>query len=318
MDNEFNNKPNAGRPDMNRPNMPGANRPSNMSSANRPDINKVNNINSANRPNITRPIMPNANRPSSMSSINRPDANGLNSNGAQGSRPSPNPMLAEEKLKRSLKGLSHIGGGAIGSSLNHTSQNKIDTSQRKKVGGVVLDLETIEDVNKQNYEGKTKRNNVIIFALCIMLVASLIYLAVAIANFNKSKKDFNFSYVVEGDVNAQWIVEGGEKVAFNINEGLSCDTFYWLDSELSINTSDEVTLQIEIQVFVKGEHIVIEGLHLPNENLEREDGTNIYNYNGTLTSGKYHIFSALDFHEAPASLNSQTTTIKVIARVNKV
>ena len=270
-----------------------------------------NNLN--NRSNI-----PSANRPSNMSSTSRP-----NINATQGSRPSPTPMSAEEKLKRGLKGLSHMGGGAMGSSLNQTSQSKADGAQRKKVGGVVLDLETIEDVNKQSYASKTKRNNVIIFVLGLLLVASLVYLAVAIVGFNKGKKDYNFSYVVEGNASAQWIVEGADNLQFHINEGLSSDTFYWLDSELKINSSENVTLQIEIQVLVNGTPIAIEGLHLPNENLvrdesKRDEGKNIYDYNGVLTSGTYHIFSALDFHQAPINMNSNTTTIKVIARVNKV
>ena len=255
--------------------------------------------------------MPSNNRPGNMSSNNRP-----NINRTQGTGHSPI-MSAEEKLKRSLKGLAYTGSGATGSSLGKTPQGKVDKNQRKKVGGVVLDLETIEDVNRQRYENKSRRNNVIILVLSILLVASLVYLAVAIADYRKGNTDYNFSYVVEGDASAQWIVEGGDKLAFHIDEGLSSDTFYWLDSELKINTSDAVTLQIEVQVLVNGEQIVIEGLHLPNENLVREEGTNIYNYDGELTAGKYHMFSALDFHQAPGNLNSKTTTIKVIARVNK-
>ena len=239
-----------------------------------------------------------------------------NTNRTQGTRPSP--MSAEEKLKRSLKGLSYTGSGATGSSLNRVPQGKVDKNQRKKVGGIVLDIDTIEDANKQKFETKGRRNNVIILVLSLLLVVSLVYLAVAIAGFNKSKKDYNFHYIVEGDASAQWIVEGGNKTQFHISEDLSPDTFYWLDSQLKINSDDIVTLQIEIQVFIKGEHIVIEGLQTANDKLVREPGTNIYNYNGALTSGTYHMFSALDFHQAPASLNSKNTTIKVIARVNKI
>ena len=70
-------------PSNNRPsNMPSNNRPSNMSSSNRPS-----NMSSNNRPNINR---------------------------TQGTGHSPI-MSAEEKLKRSLKGLAYTGSGATGS-----------------------------------------------------------------------------------------------------------------------------------------------------------------------------------------------------------
>ena len=87
-------------------------------------------------------------------------------------------ISAEEKLRKSLKNLSYTSGGATNISSSPTtkaSTAKKDT--RKKVGGVVLDVETIQDATKQKLETRGKRNNVFILILVLLLVISLIYLA---------------------------------------------------------------------------------------------------------------------------------------------
>ena len=73
------------------------------------------------------------------------------------------PLSAEEKLKKSMKGLSHMGGGG-GGGLNidtGITLNTDDKVERKKVGGVVLDVETIQDANKQKLQTSNKRRNVV-------------------------------------------------------------------------------------------------------------------------------------------------------------
>ena len=86
------------------------------------------------------------------------------------------PMTAEEKLKRSMRGLSYTSSG-IGGINNNSNVADSKGSARKKVGGVVLDLETIQGANKQKLETKGRRNGVAIMILSLLLVVSLSLIA---------------------------------------------------------------------------------------------------------------------------------------------
>jgi len=236
---------------------------------------------------------------------------------------SPRPttsMSAEERLKRSMRNLSYTSGGLGNANTQSSNRGKpaIDAS-RKKVGGVVLDIETIEDANKQKFETRGRRNNVIILILCLLLVVSLVYLAIAIISYNNSKKPPNCIYEVEGDASAEWIIQGGSKSKFRISQGLGPDTVYLLDSTLNIKTDESVVLTIEIEVLLEGKPILIAGLHESHNNLTRVGQTNTFVYQGTITNGgKILLFKGIDFSEAPSNLTSDNVKIKVIANLNKV
>lgn len=246
-----------------------------------------------------------------------------NSAGRVSSSPSKN-LTAEEKLKKSIKSLSHTSGGLGGGELskssltNKSSSTKADIG-RKKVGGVVLDIETIEDATKQKFETRGKRNNIIIFILSLALVVSLIFLAIAIVGYQKGKKPANCIYKVEGDADAEWIVQGSKKTKFTLRQGLAPDTIYLVNSTLDIKTEESVVLTIEVEVLLDGKPISIFGLQDMHDNLIRVDGTNKYIYQGTITGGgKVLLFKGIDFSEAPAKLNSNNVKINVIANVNKI
>jgi len=231
-------------------------------------------------------------------------------------------MSAEDKLKRSEKTLSHASGGmgGVGTKSPLSSMSKSSSKvERKKVGGVVLDLETIEDATKQKFETRGRRNNVIILILSLMLVTSIIYLAIAVIGYKNSKKPANCIYKVEGDAKAEWIVQGGSKTEFRISQGLSADTIYLLNSTLNIKTEETVIITIEVQVLLEDEPILIAGLQEANNNLIRVEHTNKFVYQGTITGGgKVLMFRGIDFSEAPGKLNSDNVEIKVIAVINKI
>ncbi|MBQ8522501.1 MAG: hypothetical protein IJ458_02415 [Clostridia bacterium] len=231
------------------------------------------------------------------------------------------PMSAEEKLKKSMRGLSHMGGS---SGLNLDSSSRVDTktksssSSRKKVGGVVLDLETIQDATKQKLQTKGRRNNVIILVLGLLLVVSLVYLAIAIVGYYNSKKDPNCKYSIQGDVDAKWIIDGQSKTQFLIPDNLGADTVYVIDSRLEINTTAELTLVIEIKALFNGKEILIGGLQ-EADNFERESKTNLFKYNGTIVGGgTIEVFKGIDFRDVDPNLNGEDVTIEVIAHFERV
>ena len=233
------------------------------------------------------------------------------------------PISAEEKLKKSMKGLSHMGGGVsagLSSTIGETKSKKSSANERKKVGGVVLDMDTIKDANKQKFETKGRSNNVIILVLSLFLVVAIVYLAIAVMGYISAKKSYNCKYRVEGTASATWVVEGVTKTNFKIAEGLSRDMVYVIDSHLKIETTERVAITIEINVMHNGSNVIIYGLHEGNEKLVRVDEySNKFVYQDYVTGGgTIKMFGGLNFSEAPYTLNSNNITIEIVATVNKV
>lgn len=236
-------------------------------------------------------------------------------------------LSAEEKLERSLKNLSHTSSTSTNTRLNNYASNSYKKTKststrgtsRKKVGGVVLDVETIQDANKQKFETKTKRNNVVILILSLLLVASLIYLALAILNYRNSKREPNCQYLVHGDAEAEWIVEGKNDTKFTLRQGLATNMVYLLNSSINIKTTQTVMLSIEINVLIEDEPYMIWGLYEGNSNLIRVENSNEFVYETTIAGGgTIALFKGIDFSEAPDSLSSENVKIEIIANINIV
>lgn len=245
------------------------------------------------------------------------------SSSARKSTSSSTPMSAEEKLKKSMKGLSHLGGGGsmgLNAGADETKSKKSSTNERKKVGGVVLDMDTIKDANKQKFETKGRRNNVIILVLSLLLVVALVYLAIAVVGYMNSKKDYNCRYKVEGTASASWVVEGGTKTNFTVADGLKRDMVFLIDSKLNIDTVESVALTIEINITHNGSPVIIYDLHEGNEKLTRPDkNSNKFVYQGSITGGGIiKMFGGLNFSNAPYTLNSNNVDIEIVATVNKI
>ena len=229
------------------------------------------------------------------------------------------PLSAEEKLKKSMKGLSHMGGvGGGGLNLDTGAGLSVDDKAvRKKVGGVVLDMETIQDANKQKLQTSNKRRNVVILVLSLLLVISLVYLVVAIIGYINSKKPANCFYNVEGE--ATWLIEGEKKTEFRTPSGIGRDKIYVLLSALKIETTDSVELVVIVDARCDGEEVLIAGLYEINDNLVRVDGTNKFVYQLTITGGDtIQLFSGIDFKDAPYKLTDNNLKITVTAYVTRV
>ncbi len=223
---------------------------------------------------------------------------------------------AEDKLKKSMKGLSHMGGVGGGLNLDTSTESK-NSTERKKVGGVVLDVGTIQDASKQRLQTKGRRNTVVILVLSLALIISLVYLAVAVLGFLGGKQEPNCKFVVEGE--ASWVIEGKSKTEFRIPQGLARDMMYVIDASLSIETNESVELHINIKVEHKGQEILIGGLHECNNNLVRVDNTNKFVYQNTITGGgTIKLFEGIDFTEAPYDMTSDTINIVVTAYIVKI
>lgn len=228
------------------------------------------------------------------------------------------PSSPEEKLKKSMKGLSYTGSGSSNLDLNPSAKlhKQEKTNVRKKVGGVVLDVETIHDANKQKFETKGRRNNVVILILSLLLVVSLIYLALAFISYKNSKRSPNLKFFVQGE--AQWVIEGGTNTEMVMENGYLGGQMYTISSKLNITTTDSVTLYIEIKVLHKGEEILISGLQ-EAPNFVRVKDTNKFVYNGSITGGGIiQVFGELDFSENEQSLNTEDLVIEITAYVEKL
>ena len=232
-------------------------------------------------------------------------------------------MSAKEKLSKSAKNLAYTSSG-IDAEVDEEEKpskpaSKSSTIERKKVGGVVLDLETIEDATKQKFDTRGRRNSIVILILSLLLAASLVYLAVAIVAYNNSKKAPNCFYRVEGDASAEWIIQGGSRTDFVIGEGLAPNTIYLINSVLNVKTKESVMITVEIEVLLENEPILISGLQEAHSSLIRVQNTNKYVYQGTVTGGgQVLLFRGIDFSNAPDHLHSHNVRVKVTAKVNKM
>jgi len=231
------------------------------------------------------------------------------------------PASNKDKLEKSLKGLSFAGSGIGNTKIDTSKDLNLDTGakDRKKVGGVVLDMDTINDANQQKLSAKgNRRNNVIIIVLSLLLVLSLVYLAIAFAQYNQSKKEPNCRYNIVSDVDARWLIDGKTNTKFVIGNGLESGKILNLKSELQINTLDKVGIMLTVEVKIDGQDYVVAGLDGINDNLIRYDGTNTWEYRGGLEGGGLvYLFGGIDFNDAPVKLNSKNVSIKVEAIVYK-
>ncbi|MFQ6724094.1 MAG: hypothetical protein ACLRFE_01995, partial [Clostridia bacterium] len=226
----------------------------------------------------------NSTRASSFSGAKSTRSTSSSTSGRSNSRGSKS-LSAEEKLKKSMKGLSYTGSSATGVNMDILNQeeSKPKVKERKKIGGVVLDMGSVETNKKENYITKRGRNSVIILILSLLLVASLVYLLVAIMGYYNNKKEPNCKFYVQGE--AQWIIEGKTRTEFLIPQGLMMDMAYELDSSLTITTNASVNLTIEISAMVNGTAFRVYGLNNANQNLERIEDTNTWKYKNTITGG---------------------------------
>ena len=269
-------------------------------------------------PNATRPTMSKATRPVMPKSVH------------DSSRPNIRELSAEDKLKKGLKNISYTSNTNFNSNLNNMETrssspviNKLNNSNndpsRRKVGGVVLDIETIKDATKQKIQNQSKRNSVIIVILCSLLIISFIYLAIAVVSYKGSKHEPNCRYLITGDVEAEWIVEGRNQTEFSLKKGLSSNMVYLLDSSINIKTTSTVLLNIEIKVLLNDEPIMIAGLQDMNKSLTRVENSNKFMYENTITGGGIiYLFEGIDFSDAPSNLTSENITIEIIASIEKV
>ena len=238
--------------------------------------------------------------------------------GQQGGQPSSRGTLGGMQSQGYGSSSTQSGGFRSGYGSDNGGGTKKGKEERKKVGGVVLDLETIQEANNQKFDTRTKRNNIVILILSLLLIVSVVYLIISIVNFKNSKLEPNCKFVIAGDAKAYWVVEGNrENTNFRLGEGLESGLAYVMRSEIQIDTTASVMLTIELVIKLNDEPILIYGLHDGNENLVRVENTNKYIYQATITGGgRIHLFDGLDFSEAPDNLNSNNIQIEVKADVS--
>lgn len=241
--------------------------------------------------------------------------------------PTPNslnsrPLTPEEKLARSSRNLSYTAGAGIGNShidLSRYARKPVDPgAERKKVGGIVLDVDTIQDVTSQRMNTKDKRNRVIILVLVLALIVSLLFLTITVLNYQKGTAPATCFFKIEGDAGSAcgWLIENEDLTEFNPPDELNSTSVYELKSQLVVNTNVTVTLQLTIDVTCNGKPFLITQLHNPNPQLERLEDTNNFVYLGTITGPKIvDLFEGIDFTSSPEILSSQNLRMTVTAIV---
>lgn len=228
------------------------------------------------------------------------------------------PASAKEKLEKSLKGLSFVGSGAGSSKIDAGANLNLSTDDksRKKVGGVVLDMETIQDANKQKLSGKGNRRNVaIIIVLSVLLALSLVYLAIAVSAYFKSRKEPNCIYSIISEVDASWIIDGQKKNEFILRDGIKSGTICEIDSKLQINSIERLKIEIILSVTLNGEPIRA-GLMGLNDNFVNKYDTTVYEYNGVFEGGgTIDLFTGIDFNGTPDNVTSENIKIDIVANI---
>ena len=246
--------------------------------------------------------------------------NNLNGQNDRPIRSSSSPMSVEERMRQSMKGISQMGGvssgegvlsGGTNSSYSSAKKDNKDDNDRKKVGGVVLDMDLMEGAQRQTFDTKGRRNNVIIVVLSLMLVASIAFLFMAINEYKKGSRKPNLIYTMEGE--AEWIVMGNSNMTeIVLADGLYRDMVYLIDSDIKVNTTKSVSIRIEIEVLLEGAPLLINDLDFQAHEWERTEGTNIFTYyQSVVGGGMVEVFEGIDFSYAPYNLNSNNVVITV-------
>lgn len=233
---------------------------------------------------------------------------------------------AEDKLNRSMKNLSYTSGG-VGSKSNDFDVTKYTKRyqkqaepERKKVGGIVLDDETIRDVTSQKVDTRTKRNNVIIFVLGLLLATAIIYLAITIIGYNKGKRKPNCFYHIKGDASAEWVVENSNATKLIVPKDLKSNSKYLVSSSIKVKSTEAVLLTVTISVTCQGEEIDFFGLTALNDKLvQSESDKKTYLYTEEIVGGgTIYLFGAIDFQNAPLKITGENIQINITANLTKV
>ena len=230
-----------------------------------------------------------------------------------------NRLSSAEKFERGSRSLSHINGGSTGAKLYRINRSNEGDLMRRKVGGVMLDTDLIQDANKQKLTNtKSKRKTAVIVVLSILLVLSLAYLAVAIAGYNHRGKEANCNYYLTSEVSAKWMIDNNTETEFVVREGLSSGKVYEIESILIIDSTDKIDIKIMVTATVNGKEIFISGLYEAADNLVRVDGKNTWIYvGGHQGGGEVYMFKGIDFFGSPENLTSDNVKITVHAEITK-
>lgn len=252
----------------------------------------------------------------------RPSENQGQASGGSQSRPnlySINRPSSSEKFERGSRTLSHISGGSSGAKLYRIDRPSQDDS-RRKVGGIVLDTDIIQDANQQKLADTTnKRKTVTIVILSMLLALSLVYLVVAVAGYTRRGVEPNCRYHLSSEVDAYWLVENNTQTEFSVREGLANDRIYEIESLLVVNSDDKINIKISITATMDGNEIFIAGLYESADNMVRVEGKNAWVYvGGHQGAGQVHLFKGIDFFGSPAGLNSKNVDINIYAEITKV
>lgn len=227
---------------------------------------------------------------------------------------------AEERLKHTMKNLSYTSGGSNNLNVNLSKPTQPQSTGRRKVGGVVLDMDTIQEATNQKIDTRGRKSTVVIIILAVLLVISLVYLAVSIVSYFNNKSEPNCFYKINAPegISAEWRVENAKDTEFMVCDGLGTDTIYLVSSSLIINSTDAVTIDITVKVTCEGKEVEITGLSEPNEKLlENDDGS--YSYDGVISGGgTIHLFEGIEFGRVPSYLTSRNVVIEVTATLTKV
>lgn len=204
------------------------------------------------------------------------------------------------------------------SSLSETAQidekqdkkkNKID--QRLKSTNISMDdLEQINEQNLRQYRSRVTRNRFVIITLVILLVAAIATFSIVIA---LRRMVNNCSVKVNGDADAEFIINGERLTKFRTPLGVQGNRVYMIDTDIEIKSSGNYNVYFTVEVFQSGEKLRNTFAYEYNHDLFHMEGDGKYSSNDAIAGGQtIDLFNGVVLDDAyETSLNNENFTMKI-------
>lgn len=288
----------------------------------------------------TKPVEKPATKPTAngASSVRRPPVQGAetapkSANGALAASktapvaPKTAPAAAKTNITPSAKPAQNsLDGQTISSrqtpivpnsSLSETAQDDKQDKKKKKIEQRLkssnISMDDLEQINEQNlrqYRSRVTRNRFVIITLVILLVAAIASFAVVIAVRRMAN---NCTVKVNGDVDAEFIINGERLTKFRTPLGVQGNRVYMIDTDIEIKSSGNYNVYFTVEVFQSGEKLRNTFAYEYNHDLFHMEGDGKYSSNDAIAGGQtINLFEGVVLDDAyETSLNNDNFTMKI-------
>jgi len=132
----------------------------------------------------------------------------------------------------------------------NTKENvKENSSLRSRLKSDSLDMMDLEKLNEENLKTRSfrgRRNRFVIILLSVLLAVAIAAVAII---FARSKIDYNCHLKINGNVSANYIVDGREMNEFRVPATIQGNRVLMLDTKINIESSGEYMVQFVVEVY---------------------------------------------------------------------